>query len=357
MAACPGTTAAARTDHGLSSDPGVHDDPIWGRYRDMAYAWAGDPAVRFEAATGGVLTALGMFLVAHDRAAFVLHVAADPRMPMRSSWVMSDTAGAVRSRSGSRYGPTAPLAGLGDALDRDEPFAIIAKPCDLGAVHALAASDERVDRLCVARLAMVCGGQSSLEKSADVLAGLDVEEDEVTVFRYRGHGNPGPTRIETADGRAFELTYDDMWADEAGWKLESRCTICPDALGEAADVAAGDVWPGGGPSGEDDGFNSLIVRTRTGADLVAAAVEAGALIVGDTLAPRDHDGLQPHQVRKKRALAARNEALSAAGRPVIVTSGLRVAELGRSMTTAEWDAETARTRRRIAAGRYTENPT
>jgi hypothetical protein len=33
-----------------------------------------------------------------------------------------------------------------------------------------------------------------------------VREDELTLFRYRGFGNPGPTRLETKDGRAFELT-------------------------------------------------------------------------------------------------------------------------------------------------------
>ena len=39
--------------------------------------------------------------------------------------------------AGSRYGPVSVLAGLDTALDRGEPFAIVAKPCDLNAVHGL----------------------------------------------------------------------------------------------------------------------------------------------------------------------------------------------------------------------------
>ena len=34
--------------------------------------------------------------------------------------------------------------------------------------------------------------------------------------------------------------------------------------GEATDVAVADVWPGGAPSGEDEGFSGIIIRTKTG---------------------------------------------------------------------------------------------
>ena len=41
-----------------------------------------------------------------------------------------------------------------------------------------------------------------------------------------------------------------------------RCKICPDAIGESADVAALDTWPGGSPKGEDEGFNAVIARKK-----------------------------------------------------------------------------------------------
>ena len=120
-----------------------------------------------------------------------------------------------QANTSSRYGPTAPLAGLGAALDRGRPFAVIAKPCDLGAVHALSTTDSRVDELCVTRLALVCGGQSRLSKSQAVLEEFGVDEDDVALFRYRGHGNPGATVVETRSGDRFTKTYLDMWADES----------------------------------------------------------------------------------------------------------------------------------------------
>ena len=244
VAACPGAVAEAR------ADASPYSDVVWGRYWSMARAWAGHPGVRYEGATGGVLTALGMHALRTGRVDFVLHVGADAEQPMRSHWVISETEESIRANTASRYGPTAPLAGLAAALERRQPFAIIAKPCDLTAVHSLASTDPRVDELCVLRLALVCGGQSRLTKSQAVLDEFGVDEDDVALFRYRGHGNPGPTVVETRAGERFAKAYLEMWADESGWQVETRCKFCPDALGEAADVASADIWPGGAPTGE-----------------------------------------------------------------------------------------------------------
>jgi coenzyme F420 hydrogenase subunit beta len=294
LAACPGVVAESRVE------PGLEADLVWGSFSSMRVAWAGDPDVRFKAATGGVLTTLGIHLLETGIATSVLHVGVDPSNPVRTVSVVSKTAAEVRANTTSRYGPTAPLTNLVRLLDRGKPFAVIAKPCDLGAVHAFASTDPRVDELCVARLAMVCGGQSRHEKSIDLLDELGVRESEVTLFRHRGHGNPGPTRVETAGGESFEKSYNDLWEDAAGWKLDSRCTVCPDALGETADVAAADVWPGGSPTGDDDGFNGIIVRSAVGAELVRSAANAGDLVLGDAITPSQFDDFQPHQVRKRR---------------------------------------------------------
>ena len=345
IASCPGLVAEARFA------PDLPLDPIWGHHGTMRYAWAADPTVRFEAATGGVLTALGQYLLHSERAAFVLHVGPDPTQPMRSKWVIGETPKEVQDNSGSTYGPTAPLAGLEFALERDEPFAVIAKPCDLGALHRFAAVDPRIDQLVAARLTMVCGGQSRLSKSLSLLKEFGVEESVVSMFRYRGHGNPGATRVETSNGEVFEASYLEIWEDEANWDVETRCKFCPDALGEAADVAVADVWPGGAPTGEDEGFSGIIVRSDFGESLISGASADGYLMLGEAISPRGFDGLQPHQVRKKLALAARYKGMADAGVSPITTHGLRIEKLGRRLTAAESAAERTGAAARIQRAR------
>lgn len=348
IAACPGVVAPVRVDTPEMESVGSVD-PVWGAYRSMVMAWAGEPEVRFKAATGGVLTALGRHLVSTGEVAFVLHVGADPDAATRSRWVMSESADEVLTNTGSRYGPTAPLAGLGCALDRREPFAVIAKPCDLGAVHAHAGTDPRVDELCRFRLAMVCGGQSRLTKTLGVIDGFGLTETEVTLMRYRGHGNPGPTRVESRSGAAHELTYLDMWAEESGWDLETRCKLCPDALGECADIAAADAWPGGAPAGEDEGFNAIVVRTGAGERLVADAVAAGRLVLGEPVTADQLNDFQPHQVRKKVALGSRYQGMIDAGVTPIHAPDLRLDELGVALDPERAGAQRAGTARRFQA--------
>ena len=334
----------------------IHD-LVWGPAELLSIGYAGDPEVRYRGATGGVLTALGQFLLASGRAKFILHVAASRQEPMRSERALSFDAASILEGAGSRYGPAAPLIDFTALLDRAEPFALIAKPCDIAAVRNLARIDPRVDRYLRYALTFVCGGASDLTKSEEVVSGLGIRPDELSLFRYRGNGCPGPTRLETKDGRSFELTYQEMWEDEATWRIQPRCKICPDAIGESADLAASDVWPGGGPTGEDAGFNGIIVRTERGLELYRAAVAAGAIVVEPReVSFRDFDEFQPHQVRKKRAVWARLAGMRAAGQPVPETQGLRVAECARMNTLAENLDEARGARRRAKQGRLGEPP-
>jgi coenzyme F420 hydrogenase subunit beta len=330
-------------------------DLVWGPAQRLAIGYAADPHVRYRASTGGVLTALGQFLLASGRAKFVLHVAASGKEPMRTERALSFDAASVLEGAGSRYGPAAPLIDFTALLDRAEPFALIAKPCDIAAVRNLARIDPRVNRYLRYALTFVCGGASDLTKSEEVVSEYGIRPDELSLFSYRGYGCPGPTRLTTKDGRSFELSYQEMWADEATWRIQPRCKICPDAIGESADLAASDVWPGGGPTGEDEGFNGIIVRTARGLELYEAALAAGAIVVEPRdVSFRDFDAFQPHQVRKKRAVWARLAGMKAAGQPVPETHDLRLAECARLNSVAENLAEARGARRRAKQGRLGE---
>ena len=352
-AICPGTRVAGA---GAAIPHAVHD-LVWGPAEQLAIGYAADSTVRRRASTGGVLTALGQFLLASGRVKFILHVAASATAPMRTERRLSFDAASVLEGAGSRYGPAAPLADFTALLDRGEPFALIAKPCDIAAARNLAQIDARVDRLLRYALTFVCGGASDLTKSEEVANDLGVRLDDVASLRYRGNGCPGPTRLETKDGRAFELTYQQMWDDEATWRIQPRCKICPDATGESADIAASDVWPGGAPAGEDAGFNGIIVRSARGLELYEAALAAGAVVIEPrALDFRDFDGFQPHQVHRKRAVWARMAGMRAAGLAVPETLNLRLAECARLNTVSENLGEARGARRRAREGRLGEPP-
>lgn len=342
LSACPGIHIKPRqqADHSPGKDKANYSmDEVWGEYTSMQYAWAANPEIRFKGSTGGVLTALARHLLASRQVAFIYQVKADPQAPVKSIATFSETTDQTLTGAGSRYGPVAPLTALLTALDRNEPFAIVAKPCDLSAIHNYATHDERVAQLVTHRLAMVCGGQSTDHKSREVLKEAQIKESDVTLYRHRGYGNPGPTRIESNDGMSLEISYQDLWKDESSWGIESRCKLCPDALGEASDIAAADVWPGGGPEGEDEGFNGIVVRSQAGEELVTSATEAGELITGEQISVDQFNEFQPHQVRKKTALQSRYQGLADAKLPVINAPLSRLDSLGDTLNLEQKDKE------------------
>jgi coenzyme F420 hydrogenase subunit beta len=321
-AVCPGLTVEGPDPAASTGD--TQWDAVWGPALRIAKGHAADPAIRFRASAGGGLSALAIYLLESGRVDFILHVAASTEKPMRTKRHLSFDRAQVMEAAGSRYGPAAPLVDLAQLLERGRPFAFIGKPCDVAAVRNLARHDPRVERLVPYMLAFVCGGASEFAKTRDLVQGFGLEEEDVSLLRYRGMGNPGLTRVEAKDGRAFAVTYNELWQDEGNWMLQFRCKICADAIGELADIAVSDVWPNGEPSGEDAGFNGFIARTPKGRALLDDAERAGALVLVEELEFRDLNIVQPHQVRKKQALAARLAAMRDAGAVVPSFTRLRL---------------------------------
>ena len=309
-------------------DKNTKYDLLWGYYLSLFYAWSTDKKIRYESSTGGLLNGLSLYLLDSKKANFILHTATNPEKPMRSvsrfSYNKDDL---LNANSCSRYGPASPLDKFYEALDLNQPFAFVGKPCDISAIRQLSKTDERVNKLCKYLLTLVCGGSTEFTKSQDFIESFKVKEDELTIFRYRGFGNPGKMYIKTYDGREYDKEYNSFWGEESTWRVHFRCKICPDAIGESSDIAALDTWRGGSPKGEDEGFNAAIVRTTNGLDLLNEAIKAGYIKKGDDLTIEDINDFQPHQVNKKKAVYARHKGMKKQNIPTLSTNGLRIKEL------------------------------
>lgn len=323
---CPGVIVESLPKKDISNDSKF--DTLWGYYNSLFYAWSTDEQIRFQSSTGGLLNGLSLFLLESKKVNFILHTAGDPEKPMRSIPRFSYTKQELLScESRSRYGPASPLSKFNEALDTKKNFAFVGKPCDISAIRQLSKTDERVNKQCKFLLTLVCGGSTEFTKSQDFIKSFNVKEEELEIFRYRGFGNPGKMYIKTKDGREHDREYNSFWGEESTWRVHFRCKICPDAIGESADIAALDTWRGGSPKKEDEGFNAAIVRTQKGSDLLKEAIKAGYIQKGSNLTIADINDFQPHQVSKKKAVYARHLGMKKNNLPTITTNDLRIEEL------------------------------
>ena len=325
---CPGTIVEGLPKEEVNQS--AKHNLVWGYYLSLCYTWSTDKKIRFESSTGGLLNGLSIYLLETKKVKFILHTAADPKKPMRSLPKFSYSKEELLNCEGrSRYGPTAPLEKFHEALDLSQPFAFVGKPCDISAIRQLSKIDTRVNQLCKYLLTLVCGGFAEFTKAQEFIESFNVKEDELSIFRYRGYGNPGKMYIKTKDGREYDREYNSFWGEESTWRVPFRCKICPDAIGESADIAALDTWRGGSPKGEDEGFNAAIVRTKKGLDLLNEAAKTGFIHIGDKLEIEDISDFQPHQVNKKKAVYARHQGMKKNNSPTINTKGLRIEELSK----------------------------
>ena len=324
-AACPGIRVSGTG----RPDGRVEVHRVWGQVREVHRSWAASEPVRFTGAgPGGTLTALSHYLLASGRVNAVLHVRASRTQPWLTDSLISTDCATATSGAQSRYGPAAPLVQVHRLLDLGQRFAVIAKPCDISAIRALAAVDPRVQVQARYLLTFFCGGVHDEHTSTAVIRYHGVERSDARLlFRYRGQGWPGPLRVQTTTGQVHDLPYPGAWIGKP-WRydMQFRCKICPDAVGEVADLYMlpdGWILKDGKPVyDEAPGTNVVMIRTERGLASVQAAVAAGYLVLAPvTMA--EVNAMHVNHLNRRLGAPAHALALRLRRQPALSAPGYR----------------------------------
>ncbi len=263
-------------------------------------AFAVDPQFRHRGSSGGVLSALAAFVASEGGR--VIGAASDEREVRRTIPVHITSREEALAAAGSRYAPVAVCAAGG----LDTADAVVTKPCEATALRALAHDAGAEPPLL---LSFFCAGTPSQHATHALLDTLGVTpDDDLADLWYRGRGWPGRFTARLADDREVSASYEESWGRALGPAVQWRCKICPDGVGESADVSAGDFWQAdsrGYPVfTEADGVSALIARTVRGRELVERAVAAGVLVV-TPVDPDETAAVQPLQTSRRGTLLGR----------------------------------------------------
>ncbi len=319
LSCCPGINV-----HGV--DPPRNSlEKVWGRIEYIATGHSTSERLRFEASSGGALSALAICLLEEKKVDGVIHVGPSDENPLLNKTYLSTTSEQIRERCGSRYAPTSPVAGLRSILQKDGTFAFIGKPCDVGAVRQFLQVESAYQNKITWLLSFFCAGQPSFAATHELLHHLQTEPNDVSRLRYRGHGWPGRATALNKDGSEHSCSYDESWGKILGRDIHLRCRICPDATGMLADVVCADAWESdakGYPIFEERPGRSLIMaRNKKGTELVQLALSKGYI---DT-SPFDAQKLQTlqsYQAKRRSLVLPRMLALRLKGIRGIKFNGL-----------------------------------
>ncbi|MEV8235656.1 Coenzyme F420 hydrogenase/dehydrogenase, beta subunit C-terminal domain [Rhodococcus sp. NPDC077669] len=264
-------------------------------------AEATDDVVRFVGSSGGALSALQMFLLDTHRMAATYGVAADDADPERTVPHSASTSGDVMKSAGSRYAPSSSLVGA-NLLASDS--VVVGKPCEISALRQSNGGGVGTPL----RISFFCAGVPSQEATSRLVRSFVDPAVRIDQLRYRGHGWPGKFFVAAADGTEGSMSYSESWGRHLNQTLQWRCKICPDGVGDSADISGADYWDAdenGWPILDDrPGRTLLIAKTERGLETVLGAESAGYIRLAKVdLA--DFASVQRYQVDRRRSVAGR----------------------------------------------------
>jgi coenzyme F420 hydrogenase subunit beta len=311
-AVCPGINIV----HG-PQEAGVPRHPVWGPVIDTRLSWSTDGELRRNASSGAGLSSMLVHLLSNGEIDYVVQTAVSEASPVRNALKISTTREDVFISAGSRYAPSSPLADIVARLDQPGRFAFVGKPCDVAGLRNLALRDPRVNAKVPYMLAFMCAGVPSYKGTDAVLKAMGVADMSAVVsFRFRGDGWPGQATALLADGTKYQMDYNKSWGSILNRFLQFRCKICPDGVGEFADITFADGWhcdAKGYPLFEEtDGRSLVVTRTAKGAALFAAAEIAGH-VASESVPIESLQLMQPFQAKRKGLILSRLAAMITAG--------------------------------------------
>ncbi|HXG48012.1 MAG TPA: Coenzyme F420 hydrogenase/dehydrogenase, beta subunit C-terminal domain [Methylomirabilota bacterium] len=261
----------------LLRQPGLIPEikPAYGPALELWEGYAADPEIRRLGSSGGLLTALSLYCLEREGMHGVVHIAGNPRDPIRNCTRLSRTRAELLAATGSRYAPASACDSLGMIETAPTPCVFIGQPSEVTALRKAEALRPALRRNVGLTLSFFCAGSPATRGTEELLRAEGIPLHEVAELRYRGRGWPGWFAVRRKGETEFTplKTYEESW----GFLQRFRpfaVHLTPDSSGEDADISCGDPWYR--PVRKDEaGFSLVVTRTERGRELLRRAREAG----------------------------------------------------------------------------------
>lgn len=313
-----------------SSEEGIYVP--WGAEKGSYGAHAKDEVLRKKASSGGVLSALSIYLLEHNYVDGIIHVKANADTPTETICCISTTREEIENGCGSRYAISSPWLALSKMTDPDKRYAAIGKPCDIKALRKLKDAEGKYSNI-LYLLSFFCAGLPSKQANERLLQEIGCGKEACKSLTYRGNGWPGYATAVSKDGKEYVMEYSRAWGGILGRDVHPYCRVCFDGIGEAADIACGDGWyvsKNRTPDfSERDGRNIVFVRTDAGAEVYRAAVEAGAIVSTEWEDLSELEIIQKYQFTRRTTMRERLAAYRLLGRKVPCYNKKKIKELSK----------------------------
>lgn len=292
----------------------IPEDIVLGRYVGSYVGCAADKDIRYDGASGGLVTALLVFALERGLidGALVTRMRADK--PLEPEPFIARTRQEILSAARSKYCPVAADVALKEILRSPGRFAVVGLPCHIQALRKAEQHIESLRERIRYRISLACSLDFSFRGTIRLLQDLRISPASVTRIEYGGRGWPGTMLIGRRDGTETRLPLADCRTKLGPFSLR-RCTLCSDLTGELSDLSCGDAGLPELVAKDKLGSSFVLTRTPEAEELLESAAAEMAVELSE-LDVRELRAAQVYGAFKKRKLSARMSLFRWTGRSV-----------------------------------------
>ncbi|MBM4333772.1 MAG: 4Fe-4S dicluster domain-containing protein [Deltaproteobacteria bacterium] len=262
---------------------GFKNHPL-GIYRKCLRGYSTNSKIRASSSSGGATSAILNYALEKGVIEAAIVASADPQRPWRCVPFLATSTEELKKAS--RF--TAEMVGVNSLLRETvvekgfKKIAIVGMPCHIHSLRKIqmAKRPGEIARAIKLTLGLFCASTYYFEGIKHLLsefAGID-QLQEVVSLDYKGGAWPGSLTAATKDGKIHHVAtkHEYTWHFLGPGSKRDRCLMCPDFSARVADIATGDIFQ---KVSSDPNINAILVRTKTGEEVVKQAVKAGFLSV------------------------------------------------------------------------------
>lgn len=249
---------------------GENKNKILGSYRSLKLGYSNDEMVRRNGASGGMVTAILLYMLEKGLIQGAVVTAFDKDKPLQGRSFIATTKEEILKSQSSIYTQSSTNIVLKDLLKRKGKYAFVGLPCQVQGLRMLQRADSRYREKIAIVLGIYCANSNTDYSIEYFLSKKGICDKDVCKIDYRYGCWPGNIHIETTDntydferkGTTFKNAFQGKFA-------VPRCVTCDDMFGTLADVSFGDPHFPEIKRIEKVGISWYIIRNRNAENILS----------------------------------------------------------------------------------------
>lgn len=258
-----------------------------GNYRASYIGYSLDDNIRFNSASGGLVSSILIFALNNGIIDGALVTRMSVLNPFEPEIFIARTKEQILSASGSKYCPVPLNKGLRQIIEEEGNFAVVGLPCHIHGIRKVEKYNEILKNKIALHIGIFCANSVNIYGTERFLWDNHIDPMSVSAITYRGDGWPGKIVVSLKDGRKHhierksknntifqKLNYNSAFHYDY---MPKRCLVCRDLTCELADISFGDAWLPEIIETDNKGTSLVLARTSRGYKLLKNALECGVI--------------------------------------------------------------------------------